>query len=96
MHVGGLNLFTLPNGADETEFLHTLAANLRHEQELFPPFGDRLKMGRLGLAGNTYWEPDPDLDLDYHIRHSALPAPGRYRELFNLVSRLHGLSLIHI
>lgn len=93
MHVGGLNLFTLPQGADETEFLHTLAANLRNTDQLFPPFGDRLKTGRLGLAGTVYWEPDPDLDLDYHIRHSALPAPGRYRELFNLVSRLHGTLL---
>lgn len=93
MHVGGLNLFTLPEGADQAEFLHTLANNLRDADELFPPFGDRLKSGRLGLAGNTYWEPDPELDLDYHIRHSALPAPGRFRELFTLVSRLHGTLL---
>jgi hypothetical protein len=57
------------------------------------PFGDRLKTGRLGLLGATYWEPDPALDLDYHIRHSALPQPGRYRELFNLVSRLHATLL---
>ena len=27
--------------------------------------------------------------MDYHVRHSALPAPGRYRELFALASRLH-------
>ena len=31
--------------------------------------------------------------MDYHVRHSALPKPGRYRELFNLVSRLHGTLL---
>jgi WS/DGAT/MGAT family acyltransferase len=89
MHVGGVNLYTLPDGADAGEFLHGLADNLRDAEQFLPPFGDRLKTGRLGIAGPVYWEPDPALDLDYHIRHSALPTPGRYRELFTLVSRLH-------
>jgi WS/DGAT/MGAT family acyltransferase len=39
------------------------------------------------------WETDRDVDLNYHIRHSALPRPGRYRELFTLVSRLHATLL---
>jgi hypothetical protein len=50
-------------------------------------------LGRLVLAGNAYWEPDPARDMDYHVRHSALPKPGRYRELFDLVSWLHGTPL---
>ena len=93
MHVGGVSLYTLPEGVDEQVFLHDMAANLRNVDELLPPFGDRLKTGPLGLAGPAYWEPDPSLDIEYHIRHSALPQPGRYRELFNLVSRLHGTLL---
>jgi WS/DGAT/MGAT family acyltransferase len=93
MHVGGVSLYTLPEGVNEREFLHGLADNLRNVDEFLSPFGDRLKTGPLGLAGPAYWEPDPALDIDYHIRHSALPKPGRYRELFNLVSRLHGTLL---
>lgn len=93
MHVGGVALYTLPDGANEQEFLHDLAQNMRSSKKLIPPFGDRLKIGRLGLAGNAHWEPDNSLDLDYHVRHSALPKPGRYRELFNLVSRLHSTLL---
>ena len=93
MHVGGFNLFTLPKGADEQEFLHGLADGMRTSEELQPPFGDRLKMGRLGTLGPMNWEPDSSLDLEYHIRHSALPRPGRFRELFALVSRLHGTLL---
>jgi diacylglycerol O-acyltransferase len=88
-HVGGLSLFTLPDGVDELEYLHSLAQNLHTADALLPPFGDRLKMGILGVAGDVYWEPDSALDMNYHVRHSALPAPGRYRELFNLVARLH-------
>jgi diacylglycerol O-acyltransferase / wax synthase len=93
MHVGSVNLFTLPAGVDEQEFLHGVAQSLRTADEFQPPFGDRLKTGPLGVVGPMYWERDNAIDVDYHIRHSALPKPGRYRELFALVSRLHGTLL---
>lgn len=93
MHVGGVNLFTLPEGRDEQEFLHSLAAKLRSSDDLQAPFGDKIKTTALGLAGPVHWQRDRSLDLDYHIRHSALPKPGRYRELFSLASRLHGTLL---
>ena len=93
MHVAGVSLYTLPEGADEQEFLRDLAETLRTPETLLPPFGDQLHTGRLGLAGAAHWQRDLELDMDYHVRHSALPKPGRYRELFNLVSRLHGTLL---
>ncbi len=93
MHVGGLNLFTLPKDVDDTTFLANLGEVLHYDGELRRPFGEKLKTGPLGLAGNIFWEEDDELDMDYHIRHSALPKPGRYRELFALVSRLHGTLL---
>jgi diacylglycerol O-acyltransferase / wax synthase len=47
------------------------------------------------LAGLGPWEwaEDDQLDLEYHVRHSALPHPGQIRELLALVSRLHGTLL---
>jgi diacylglycerol O-acyltransferase len=93
MHVGGLNLFTLPRGVDDTTFLNNLGEILRYDGELRRPFGEKLRMGPLGPLGPVHWETDDQLDMDYHIRHSALPKPGRYRELFALVSRLHGTLL---
>jgi diacylglycerol O-acyltransferase len=93
MHVGGVNLYTLPDGADEHEFLSKLGDLLRQEGAMRRPFGERLKLGPLGVAGPIWWEEDDQLELDYHVRHSALPKPGRYRELFALVSRLHGTLL---
>lgn len=53
MHVGGVSLYTLPDGADEQKFLHSLASNVRDTEVLLPPFGDRLSTGRMGLAGNA-------------------------------------------
>ena len=89
MHVGGLNLFTFPEGVNETEFLHNISDQLKEDTDLRHPFGKRLKMGSLGQYGPIYWKQDKLLDMDYHIRHSALPKPGRYLEMFKLVSRLH-------
>jgi len=93
MHVGGVNLYTLPRGVNEQDFLQELGDLLRQECEMRRPFGERLRTGPLGAAGPVGWEHDDQLDLDYHVRHSALPGPGRYRELFSLVSRLHSTLL---
>lgn len=93
MHVGGLYLFSLPENVDETRFLEELEAVLRFEEAYRPPFGDYVRHGRTGPMGPLYWEKDRNFDIDYHVRHSALPRPGRYRELFRLISRLHSSLL---
>ncbi|MEM1404717.1 MAG: wax ester/triacylglycerol synthase family O-acyltransferase [Pseudomonadota bacterium] len=85
MHVGGVHLFTFPKGVDEAQFLASLRAQLQDDAEFRNPFGDYVVTGKTGL----YWEADEHIDMEYHVRHSALPAPGRYRELFVLASRLH-------
>lgn len=93
MHVAAMGLFTLPKGVDSVRYLKNLREKLTDDVELRRPFADKVRMGPLGVAGNMYWETDSSLDLDYHVRHSALPGPGSYRELFRLVSRLHGTLL---
>lgn len=89
MHVGGLYLFTYPEGADEQEHLRKMKDILRSPKDWRRPFGHTLKTSALGAVGPTHWVPDERLDVDYHVRHSALPQPGRYRELFALAGRLH-------
>lgn len=93
MHVGGINLFTLPEGAEEQPFLNRLTEVLHNADEMRKPFGEVVSGGRIRDLGAYSWKKDDKLDLDYHIRHSALPQPGSYRELFKLVSRLHGQLL---
>jgi diacylglycerol O-acyltransferase len=85
MHVGGINLFTCRKARMKQTFLTDLHAKLRDCTEFRRPFGEYVVTGKTGL----YWEKDEHIDMDYHVRHSALPAPGRYRELFALASRLH-------
>ena len=87
MHVGGLQLFRLPEDAPE-EYLQDLVARARDEDvAVRPPFNKRLARPH-GLAGVYHWVDD-EPELDYHFRHLALPAPGRVRELLAIVSAMH-------
>ena len=93
MHVAGLNLLEYPERVNRRKFMEQVAASYGSETELRKPFGHRVAHGALGRFGPLYWERDDDIDLDYHVRHSALPKPGRYRELFDLIGRLHSTLL---
>jgi len=85
MHVAGLQLYTPPPGAGP-DFIHELVEKFRKHTEAKPPFNLR----PVFKLGHWFWEEDDDFELDWHLRHSALPRPGRIRELLALVSRLHG------
>jgi diacylglycerol O-acyltransferase len=91
MHVGGLQLFRPPDDAGP-HYLRDLAAQLRSEVEVRPPFNHRLARP-YGIAGGLYSWVEDEVDLDYHFRHLALPEPGRIRELLAIVSRLHASLL---
>lgn len=91
MHVGGLQVFELPEGAGE-DFVTELYEMALATEEISPLFRKRPRRS-LTTLGQWAWEEDEDLDLEHHVRHSALPRPGRVRELLALVSRLHGTLL---
>jgi diacylglycerol O-acyltransferase len=93
MHVAGLNLFKFPARVHQSRFISRFNETYRSTGELRKPFAHRVTHGALGRFGPLYWEHDPDLDLEYHAQHLALPKPGGYRELFSLVSRLHSTLL---
>ncbi|MDX1660125.1 MAG: wax ester/triacylglycerol synthase family O-acyltransferase [Nitriliruptorales bacterium] len=90
MHVGGLQLFRPPSdaGPDYASQLYRDAL----EHDVMPRLRRYPERTMFGL-GPWRWEEDEALDLEYHLRHSALPTPGRVRELLALTSRLHGTLL---
>lgn len=93
MHVGGLQLFRLPPEGGE-DWLRSVYDDIIHTDpgQIAPVFCRRPHRPASSL-GAWSWESDPDIDLEHHLRHSALPRPGRVRELLALVSRLHGTLL---
>lgn len=90
MHVGGLQLFSRPTDAPE-DWLQQVAARAMSFGDPRPPFNHVLKepYGRLGTFA---FEPD-DVEIAYHVRHLALPAPGRIRELLSFCSNVHAQTL---
>ncbi|WP_284232961.1 WS/DGAT/MGAT family O-acyltransferase [Mycobacterium antarcticum] len=91
MHVAGLQLFEPPEGASP-DFVRDLYETISKNDDFQPTF--RKHPGRLlGGISNLAWATDDDVDIDYHLRRSALPRPGRVRDLLELVSRLHGTLL---
>ena len=91
MHVGGLQLFSKPEGAGRT-YVQDLYAQLKGSDDIAPLF---LKhpVRSVRTAGQYVWVDDDEFDIEYHVRHSALPKPGRVRELLELCSRLHSTRL---
>jgi diacylglycerol O-acyltransferase / wax synthase len=90
MHVGGLQLFKPPHGSGG-DFLQEAFEVLSAETDVQPMF--RKHPAFLGGITNLWWSFDKEVELDYHLRRSALPQPGRVRDLLELVSRLHGSLL---
>lgn len=91
MHIGLLNRFKLPRGKG-LEFVRDLVETARSTPVSQPPFNLKLAKTSLG-KWNPAWETAEEIDIDYHLRHSALPQPGGERELAVLISRLHGIPL---
>ena len=90
-HVGGLLQFRLPEGAPR-DFLRKLMTEFRGHREFKAPWNRRLKYA-FNKNPIPVWIEDDDIDLEYHVRHSALPWPGGERELGELVGRLQSTPL---
>jgi len=90
MHVASLLIYSLPKGAPK-DYLSALVSELRETTEFADPFNRKLFYPELRSLLTTipFWGEDHDLDLEYHVRHLALPEPGGERELGILISRLH-------
>ena len=59
---------------------------------LAPTFRRRLTELPGGLH-MPYWVDDPDFDLEYHVRHIALPQPGDWRQLCIQIARIHARQI---
>lgn len=92
MHVASLLIFTPPKDA-RPDFLRSLLDELRGSREIYPPWNLRLRTPEFLANPLHSWVEEPDIDIDYHVRRSALPAPGDERELGTLVSRLHSHAM---
>ncbi|MGA9859806.1 MAG: wax ester/triacylglycerol synthase family O-acyltransferase [Solirubrobacteraceae bacterium] len=87
MHIGGVLLFEGPAPAFEDYLEH-----VRSRLHLVPRYRQKLATPPLE-TGRPLWVDDPDFNLEYHVRHTALPAPGTEDQLFLLASRIASQQL---
>ena len=87
MHVGAVLIFEGPP-PDYEDFCNQIRSRLhlvpRYRQKLaFPPLE----------TGRPLWVDDPNFNLQYHVRHTALPSPGSEEQLRALAARMHSQRL---
>jgi WS/DGAT/MGAT family acyltransferase len=90
-HVSGLSILRRPDDPDYSPF-DSWRSSIAERLHLLEPLRRRLVEVPLGLD-HPFWIEDPDFDLDYHVRHTAIPPPGGPEQLSSLVARIIGRPL---
>ena len=87
MHVGGLTIFEGPPPAIQ-DFLD----HIRGRLHLVPRYRQKLAIPPLE-TGRPLWVDDHNFNLEYHVRHTALPEPGSEEQLLRLAARIFSQRL---
>ncbi|MEL6870020.1 MAG: wax ester/triacylglycerol synthase family O-acyltransferase [Pseudomonadota bacterium] len=92
MHIGSLCIYdqsTAPGGSVRFKEILAFYEERLHRARVF-----RQRLARVPMSlDHPYWIEDPDFDLEFHVRHVALPAPGDWRQLCIQAARLHARAL---
>src|SRR5246127_3930789 len=87
MHIGSVGIFEgPPPGPGEVK--EAIAARL----PLVPRYRQKVRFVPFAL-GRPVWVDDPHFNLAYHVRHSALPAPGSEEQLRRTAARIFAQRL---
>ena len=84
MYVGSLSILRKPRNGLSYE---TLLATVEQRLPQISRYRQKVREVTLGLA-RPVWVDDPDFDITYHVRRSALPSPGSDDQLHELIARL--------
>ncbi len=87
-HVSGLGIYRRPDDPDYQPY-EAFKAQIESRLHLLDPFRRRLVEVPMGLD-HPYWINDPDFDIDFHVRHIAIPPPGDREQLGAQVARIIG------
>ena len=91
MHVAGLTYFELPPGFEGSFYQH-FRRFFESRLHTIPIFSKRLAPALYDLD-HPGWVDADELDLDYHLRETVLPAPGSAAQLEEVIGRLHANTL---
>lgn len=92
MHIGGVSIYDQSTSPGGLVRFKDILAMFESRLDRSPIFRRRLAEVPFNLD-QPYWVDDPDFDLEFHVRHIALPKPGDWRQLCIQVARLHARPL---
>ena len=87
MHVGAVTIFGGPPPRYDDFVNH-----IRSRLHLVPRYRQRLTFPPME-SGRPLWVDDATFNLEYHVRHTALPAPGSEEQLRALAARIFSQQL---
>ncbi|CAM3673154.1 WS/DGAT/MGAT family O-acyltransferase [Smaragdicoccus niigatensis] len=91
MHVGSVMILRKPEDAGPG-YLGDLHRHLLTFDKLRPMFRKHPK-SPVNSAGLLMWTEEREVDMEYHVRMSALPYPGNEGQLLDLIGRMHSTLL---
>ena len=91
-HVSGLSVYARPEEDPDYDALGEWRAQIERRLHLLEPLRRKLRNVPFNLD-HPFWIEDSDFDLDFHVRHTAVPPPGSDEQLGDLVARIVGRPL---
>lgn len=91
-HIASVAIYdqsTAPGGMVRFKDILSMLESRLH---LSPVFRGKLQRVPMGVD-HPYLVDDPDFDLEYHVRHIALPKPGDWRQLCIMLARINARPL---
>ena len=92
MHIGSVAIYDPSTAPNATVTFKGILEHITSRMPLVPSYREKLLRVPLDLD-HPYWVNDPDFDLEFHVRHIALPKPGDWRQLCIQAARLQARAL---
>ncbi|MAG33387.1 MAG: wax ester/triacylglycerol synthase family O-acyltransferase [Deltaproteobacteria bacterium] len=93
-HISGLAIYDQSSAPNGRVTFKGILSNVESRLHLARCFRQKIVRVPFGFD-HPYWIEDADFDLEFHVRHIALPKPGDWRQLCIQVARLHARPLDH-
>ncbi len=92
MHIGSFAIYDQSTAPEGKVTFKAILQNVESRLHLARCFRQKVVHAPFDLD-HPYWLEDPDFDLEFHVRHIALPHPGDWRQLCIQVARIHARPL---
>jgi WS/DGAT/MGAT family acyltransferase len=91
-HISSVAIYDQSTASSGSVRFKDILSHLKSRLHLSPIFRSKLQRVPMGLD-RPYLVDDPDFDLEYHVRHIALPKPGDWRQLCIMLARINARPL---